>query len=103
MLELEVKDRYEKKAIFDDLIKIVGEISYGWEIQFEGSIGPETLLGADLGFKSVDLVRLVAAIQKRYDRQDLPFQELFFPDDPTVEDLRILDLADFLDKHLNHL
>lgn len=101
MLELEVKDRYEKKAIFDDLIKILGEISYGWEIQFEGSIGPETLLGADLGFKSVDLVRLIAAIQKGYNRQDLPFQELFFPDDPTVEDLRVSDLVNFLHKYLN--
>jgi acyl carrier protein len=102
MLEFNAKDRYEEEAILDDLIRIFEEMSSGWEMRFKSSIGPEIFLGADLGFKSVDLVRLIAAIQKGYDRQDLPFQELFIPDDRPVEDLRVSDLVDFLHKHLNH-
>ena len=102
MLELEGKNLYQKKRILDDLIMILEEMSSGWEMQFEGSIGPHTLLGEDLAFKSIDLVRLVASIQKRYDRQDLPFQGLLIPDDRPVEDLRVSDLVGFLHKHLNH-
>jgi acyl carrier protein len=103
MLESKVKDRFEEETILDDLITILEEMSSGWEMQFEGSIGPQTLLGENLAFKSIDLVRLVAAIQKRYDRQDLPFKELLMPGDRATRDLRVSDLVDFLHKHLNHL
>jgi acyl carrier protein len=101
MLESEEKERYEKKAVLEDLIKILEEMSSGWEMQFEGSIGPRTLLGEDLAFKSVDLVRLVAAIQKRYNEKEIPFQELFSPDDRPFKDLRVSDVVDFLLNHLN--
>ena len=103
MLDYKNENLYNKRAIQDDLIGIIKEMTSGWEMQFEGSIGPETLLGADLAFKSVDLVRLVAAIQKCYDRQDFPFQELLMPGDRAVKDLGVSDLVDFLHKYLNHL
>lgn len=102
MADFKGKAPNEKERILDDVVTILEGMSSGWEMQFEGSIGPETFLGANLGLKSVDLVRLVAAIQKHYHRQDLPFQELFFPDDPRVEDLQVSDLVDFLHRHLNH-
>jgi acyl carrier protein len=101
MRDFKVKDRHEEETILDDLITILEEMSSGWEMQFEGSIGPHTLLGEDLALKSIDLVRLVASIQKHYDRQDLPFQGLLIPDDRPVEDLRVSDLVGFLHKHLN--
>ncbi len=103
MRESKIKDRYEEETILDDLITILEEMSSGWEMRFEGSIGPGTLLGEDLGFKSVDLVRLVATIQKHYDRHDLPFKELLLPGDRPVKDLGVSDLVDFLHRHLNHL
>ena len=103
MREFNAEDHYEEETILEDIITILEDMSSGWEMQFEGSIGPQTLLGADLAFKSIDLVRLVAAIQKRYDRQDLPFKELLMSGDRAVKDLRVSDLTDFLHKHLNHL
>jgi acyl carrier protein len=103
MREFKVKDRYAEETILEDIITILEEMSSGWEMQFEGSIGPQTSLGEDLAFKSIDLVRLVAAIQKRYDRQDLPFKELVMSGDRPVKDVRVSDLVDFLHKHLNHL
>lgn len=103
MLDLKDTDINKKERILGDLITILEEMSSGWEMQFEGSIGLQTLLGADLAFKSLDLVRLVAAIQKRYDRRDLPFKELFIPGDRPVKDLGVSDLVDFLYRHLNRL
>jgi len=92
---------FEKQAIIDDLVKILEDLSGGWESGFESSIGPETFLGADLDFKSITLVQFIVEIQKRYDRQDLPFQELFMPGGRVMSDMRVADVGDFLFKHLN--
>ena len=86
----------------EDLSKILEEMSSGWENQFDQSMKPETLLGADLGFKSIDIVRFVAAIQKLYNHFELPFQELFIPNGSAVKDLSILDVVDFLNTHIDH-
>ncbi len=95
------KNRIDKNTILQDLIEMVGELSSGWEMQFDKSIGPETFLGADLRLKSLDFVRLATAIQQRYDQKHIPFQELFVPDDGQIrEDFQVSHLADFLYKHL---
>ena len=91
----------DKQIIFADLTKILMELISAGEEQFGLSLTPETLLGADLGLKSINLVQLVAAIQRLYNRFDLPFQELFLPSDRPVNDLRIAELAEFLYKNLN--
>ena len=102
MVENKSENCFDKKAILDDLIKIITEITFGWEIQFKGSIGPKTLLGADLAFKSLDLVRLVSAIQQLYSHKYIAFQELFQSGDGVIQDLRVSNLVDFLHKHLNN-
>ena len=86
----------------NDLIRIIEEIATGWESQFERSMGPETLLGADLAFKSIDVVRLIAAIQKKYNKYEIPFQELFVPNGRPVKDLRVSDFVDFLNARIDH-
>jgi len=91
----------DKDIILNDLIRMLSEISSGWEMEFSQTMGPRTLLGTDLGLKSIDIVKLVAAIQQQYGRKDLPFHDLFMPDDRPVKDLAIADLADFLGDHLN--
>jgi acyl carrier protein len=100
MLDLNRETLHEKELILNDIIKILTEMSSEWEMQFEGSLGPETLLGEDLALKSIDVVRLVVAIQDRYNSQNLPFQDLFMPNNRPVQDLQILDLVDFLSNHL---
>ena len=102
MLGHKSKNRHDKERILDDVIKIIEEMDSGWESQFELSMRPETLLGADLGFKSIDIVRLVAAIQKLYNHCELPFQELFIPSGRPVKDLSVLDVVVFLNTHINH-
>lgn len=90
-----------KDEILADLLKMIEERSSGWEICFEGSIGPDTLLGADLAYKSMDLIQLFVAIQKHYGKNDFPFQDLAMSDHREVTDLKISELADFLHEHLN--
>ena len=102
MLAYERKYRFDLNCILEDLIRILSEMSSGWERHFDETIEPETLLGADLAFTSLDLVRLIANIQRAYDRKDLPFQELFMPQGKPAGDICISDLAGFLHKHLNH-
>ena len=86
----------------NDLIIMIQKIASGWDSQFERSMGPETLLGTDLAFKSIDIVRLIAAIQKKYNRFEIPFQELFVPNGRPVKDLHIYDIVNFLHTHIDH-
>ena len=95
------KPRLDKDSIMNELVGIIKNVVSGEELQFDDSIEPDTLLGADLALKSIDLVRISAAIQKRYNRQDLPFQDLFMPGGRPVKDLTVSDMVDFLHGQLN--
>ena len=101
MSGLQDSNRRGKDAILKDLLTILHDVVPGWEMGFAGTITPETRFGADLAFESIQLVRLVVAIQERFQRQSLPFQELLIRDDRVVDDLRVKDVVDFLYLHLN--
>ena len=101
MLDSNKENTHSREAIMNDVTRIIGELLSEWEMQFEDSIGAETLLGADLAFGSIDIVRLISEIQQLYAHQLIPFQELFMRDDEIVVDLRVSDLVDFLHRHLN--
>ncbi|RMF84498.1 MAG: acyl carrier protein [Nitrospinota bacterium] len=94
-------NHFSREAILRDLLKILGEMTSDWEGGFAGAIGPETRLAADLALESIHVVQLVVAIERHFQRQDLPFQQLFVPGDRSVDDLRVSDLVDFLYTHLN--
>lgn len=98
----ESRKSYTKEVILQDTIKAIKGVNSGWETQFNSSIGPDTFLGADLAFKSLDLVRLVASIQQNYSHKIIPFQELFISDNGSIlQDIQISHLVSFLYKHLN--
>lgn len=93
-------DRFDKDTIQKDFIKIVEENTSGYEGGFDSSIGPETLLGADLAIKSIDLVKLIVAVQTHFGRKDIPFMELLMPGGKAVADLRVVDVVEFLHREL---
>jgi acyl carrier protein len=101
MSGLQDNTRMGKDAILRGLLTILNDVTPGWETGLPGTITPETRFGADLAFESIQLVRLVVAIQERFQRQSLPFQELLICDDCVVDDLRVKDVVDFLYLHLN--
>jgi acyl carrier protein len=92
---------FDRDTILHDLIKIIEEMFCDWENGLSGTVGKETRLVADLALSSIQIVQLVLAIEKHFQRQGLPFQTLFLSDDRNVEDLRISDVVDFLHTHLN--
>jgi acyl carrier protein len=100
-MPLDTKTVDIKKDIFDDLIRIITEMSSEWEAEFGDPIGPDTRLGEDLALSSIDFVKLAAAIQQRYADVSLPFQDLIIDGDQVKQDIRVSDLVDFLHKHLN--
>jgi acyl carrier protein len=71
-----------------------------WDTGLSGDIEGETSLMCDLTFESIDVVMLIVAIEERFRRKGLPFEELMMVDGRYVEDLKVSDVVDFLDKNL---
>lgn len=89
-----------REAILRDLVKMLEDVTSDWELEFSGSIGPETRLVADLAFESIDAVQLIIAVEEHYQRRDLPFEELFIADGRYVDEIRVSDVVDFLHRYL---
>lgn len=89
-----------EKRLLDDILNILEKILPCYENQFEKNMNLETLLGADLGMKSIEFVKLLDSIQNLYGKFDLPFEDLFMQDGRNVRDITIADVVDFLKKHL---
>ncbi len=101
MAEQDRNIQYEKEVIFNDIVKVIKEISP--ETGFNGSIGPDTLLGSELELKSIDLVRLFSAIKCLYSNKPIQFQDLLISDSGDIRlDIKISQLVHFLYKHLYH-
>jgi acyl carrier protein len=83
-----------------DTIEMIGELTADWDTGL-GSLTRETAIVKDLGFESLDVVYLVTAIEQRYGRRDLPFDQLLMTDGRYVDDLTIGQIAAFLQRHLS--
>ncbi|MBW2146865.1 MAG: acyl carrier protein [Deltaproteobacteria bacterium] len=88
-----------RKAIFDTVLGILNRLADDWE--YSGEITPSTLLVADLGLESIDVVVLGTTIQKHYN-QLLPFAEFFAEiGQREVRDIRIDEFVEFIYQHLD--
>ncbi len=103
MVDQNSTKRFDKDTILHDLLKILKDMPSDWESGFSGTIGADTRLEADLALESIQIVQLIIAIEKHFQRQGLPFQTLFMSDDRNVDDLRVSDVVEFLYTHLNTL
>ena len=92
-----------KEKIQTDLTEILKDMTSEWDIELINPIGPETRLIADLGFESIDIVQFIVAIQERFNRRNLPFEELVMAHGRYVDEIAVSDAADFLYRHLNTL
>jgi acyl carrier protein len=82
-----------------DVMTMIAEI-VDWEVELDRPLGAATRLIGDLGFQSLDIVMLIIAIEGRYARQDLPFDELLTVDGDYVPDLTVAEVAAFLALHV---
>ncbi len=75
----------------------LAELSADWD--FDGEVGPDTLLFTQLGMESLDAVVLGVSIQEHFGRQ-MPFAELLTSLGEQQRDLSIRELVDFVHQHL---
>jgi acyl carrier protein len=94
MSEKSLQDREQ------ETIALLSEITRDWNTGLSGGITPQTALVSDLGFESLDVVHMVTAIEQRFGRRDLPFEDLLMTEGRYVDDLTVDDIARFLHRHL---
>lgn len=102
MGEQQMENSMDSGQIATNLVEILEEITQDWDTELSGEIGPDTSLMNDLTFESIDVVMLIVAIEDRFKKSGLPFDELLMIDGRYVDDLRVSELVGFLDKHLNN-
>jgi acyl carrier protein len=101
MAELQMGNSPDSGRILANLVEILEEITQDWDTELSGKIGADTSLMNDLTFESIDVVMLIVAIEERFKRTGLPFDELLMVDGRYVDDLRVFELVSFLETHLN--
>ncbi|MFO0907749.1 MAG: acyl carrier protein [Isosphaeraceae bacterium] len=85
-----------------ELVAQIAEILHGFPgLEYGGPIDADTRFFADLGLASIDAVVLGEALEVHFGRK-LPFSDLMGDlGRRTDRDLRIGELAQFLESHLN--
>jgi len=97
-----MENKMDSGQILTNLVEILEEITQDWDTELSGKIGADTSLMNDLTFESIDVVMLIVAIEERFKKTGLPFDELLMIDGRYVDDLRVSELVSFLDTHLNN-
>ncbi len=92
---------FEKDALLSYISNLIEDTASFREVGFSDRIGPETLLVADLGLKSIQMVKMILELEAHFNKKDLPYQELFMMDKEGGFDLKVSELVDFLYVHLN--
>lgn len=87
-------------AILDGVVEILEEMTKEWDTGFSGRIGPDTSLMNNLTFESIDIVMLIVAIEERFGKKGMPFEELLMVDGHYVDDLKVSQIASFLERQL---
>ncbi len=101
MAEQQMGNSLDSGQILANLVEILEDITQDWDTELSGKIGAETSLMNDLTFESIDVVMLIVAIEERFKKTGLPFDELLMIDGRYVDDLRVSELVGFLETHLN--
>jgi acyl carrier protein len=96
-----LRTQLSKEAIFKNIVQILEDMTYDWDMDFNGPIGSDTRIIADLEFESVDVVQFIVAIEERFQSRGLPFEELLMVDGRYVDEIQVGDTVDFLVHHLN--
>ena len=83
-------------GVLDKLVEILEDMIQDWGVELDQPLGAGTSLMDDLGFASIDLVALIAAIDDEWQRRDWPYEQLLMEDGRYVEDLTAGEISEFL-------
>jgi acyl carrier protein len=85
---------FNRQTVLPRVTATLASLVQDWDL--DTSILPETKLVADLGFESIDLIQMVAALEQEFGHPSLPFAELLIVEGRYVDDLSVHQIADFL-------
>jgi len=91
-------DGFSRQTILTSVIATIEQLVQDWDLGTP--VGAATRLVADLGFESIDLIQMVAALEQEFGRPNLPFAELLIVAGRYVDDLSVGQIADFLSSRL---
>jgi acyl carrier protein len=89
-----------KEQIFQEVSKILTDMTSDWDIDFSGGITPETNIIADLQFESIDVVQFIVQLETKFQRKDMPFEKLLMVDERYRDDFTVQEVVDFLHQNL---
>ena len=91
-------DTYQHSATVATVVTTIEELMQDWDS--EEPIEPETRVVADLGFESIDLIQMVAALEKAFRPHGISLVDLLVADGRYVDDLSIAQIADGIDTRI---
>lgn len=91
---------WTKDAVQAEVLKLVKDLTQDFDFGFEGELGPDSFFVADLDFKSTDVVELVVAVESKFGKRKMPFQELVLKQGKYA-DFTIRELGDFVFRQLS--
>jgi len=87
------------EEVMTDVLHLFRQLADDWE--YSSEITPETLLFAEMGLQSLDVVVLAISIQEHYG-EVLPFAGLFADmGQRGIRDISVGEWVDFIHEHLN--
>jgi acyl carrier protein len=85
------------ESVTEEVIAVLKDMTSDWDIDaFDGGIGPDTRLVADLTFESIEIVQLMVALEQHFKLKRLASEKLLMRDGTYVPDQRVGDIAAFL-------
>jgi acyl carrier protein len=87
-----VRDPFERSVTLATVIATLQDLIRDWEI--EEPIGSDTRVVADLGFESIDLIQMVAALEEAFRPHCLSFVDMLVVDGRYVDDLSVGEIVD---------
>jgi acyl carrier protein len=83
---------YPRETILPAIISMIENLVQDWDLT--EPVYAETRLVADLGFESIDLIQMVAALEREFGRPKSSFAELLIIDGRYVDDLTVGQVAE---------
>ena len=92
------RDPVERSATLATVIATLEELVR--DLDIEEPIGPETRVVADLGFESIDLIQMVAALEQAFRPRRISLVDLLVTDGRYVDDLLVEEIVDGIETRI---
>lgn len=88
----DVQDPIHRSTTMDTVITTIESLVQDWDV--DEPVGPDTRVVADLGFESIDLIQMVAALERAFRLTGRSLVDMLVADGQYVDDLSIGQITD---------